>query len=71
MEAEFGNTYFKKGYKSFVMGGREFATVNKKKIVVSDPSLEPYDYLTKEQKEAWKRGVKFAKEERMMLRALK
>ena len=64
------NNAFWQGYRAFVFGGRKFKNLSRKEFKVVDTSIEPFDYLSKEEKTEWQKGVKFAQKERAECRAL-
>lgn len=56
---------FWEGYRAFVFGGREVSFSGRGgKCRVLDSSLEPYADFSDEEKEQWRRGVRYAKNER-------
>lgn len=64
------NAAFWCGYRAFVHGGRVLKNLSRKEFEVIDPSIEPFDYLSKDQKTEWRKGVKYAQEERAKCRVL-
>lgn len=62
---------FLQGYRAFVYGGRKRETNINGNIKRAYDGIEPFDYLTDQQKKEWKQGVEYARKERIELRTKK
>ena len=55
---------FLSGYRAFVFGGREVKFSKLGKVVHVAGGIEPFDHLTEAQKQEWRAGIEYARQER-------
>ena len=58
------------GYRAFVFGGREVKFNNVGKCVHVAGGIEPFEHLTEAQKQEWRKGIEYARDEKSECMAL-
>ena len=61
---------FLAGFRANVYGGREYIYVKRRHNVKSWGGIEPFDYLTDQEKDDWYAGIAYGRKERKECRKL-
>lgn len=59
---------FLAGYRAYVYGGRDRTYDSSGKVKTASGGIEPYDYLTDQQKKEWRDAIQYAIDERIECR---